>query len=222
MTRSLEEVYAIIIERSITQGWEYNKCPNCEHLKSRMSKQCMFCKAKGRPPMEQPDDPSYRFIPLTQGKFAIVDTADYEWLMQWKWCVMWIEDMHCFYSVRATKVNGKNRLILMHREILGLKRGDSRQGDHALHNTLDNRRFVNGKDNLRIATCKQNTHNTRKRKDNASGFKGVDFHKQKGKYRATITEDGKQIHLGYRDTPEEAHKLYCDAAKKRSNFSCDG
>ncbi len=28
---------------------------------------------------------SAKLIPLTQGKFAIVDAEDYDWLMQWKW-----------------------------------------------------------------------------------------------------------------------------------------
>jgi len=29
----------------------------------------------------------FSLIPLTQGKFAIVDKEDYKWLMQWKWHV---------------------------------------------------------------------------------------------------------------------------------------
>ena len=28
----------------------------------------------------------FKLIPLTQGKFAIVDADDYEWLSQYKWC----------------------------------------------------------------------------------------------------------------------------------------
>jgi len=27
-----------------------------------------------------------RLIPLTQGKFALCDGEDYDWLMTWKWC----------------------------------------------------------------------------------------------------------------------------------------
>lgn len=33
-----------------------------------------------REPVVQPLDQSYRLIPLTKGKVAIVDATDYEWL----------------------------------------------------------------------------------------------------------------------------------------------
>ena len=35
--------------------------------------------------MTTPSEPLYREIPLTQGQVALVDAADYEWLMQWEW-----------------------------------------------------------------------------------------------------------------------------------------
>lgn len=31
------------------------------------------------------DSENTKLIPLTQGKFAIVDVEDYQWLSQWKW-----------------------------------------------------------------------------------------------------------------------------------------
>jgi hypothetical protein len=31
----------------------------------------------------------YRLIPLSQGQFAKVDAADYEWLNHWKWNARW-------------------------------------------------------------------------------------------------------------------------------------
>ena len=40
---------------------------------------------KIRPLIEQPDDPTIRYIPLTRSKYAIVNASDYEWLMQWNW-----------------------------------------------------------------------------------------------------------------------------------------
>jgi hypothetical protein len=42
----------------------------------------------GKSVMETPNQ-EYRLIPLTQGQFAKVDAADFEWLNQWKWCSNW-------------------------------------------------------------------------------------------------------------------------------------
>jgi hypothetical protein len=138
----------------------------------------MFCKRKGRAPIEQLDDPSSRFIPLTQGKRAIVDAADYEWLMQWKWCAVFIPDMNSFYALRR---GVDRKAVLMHRLILGLAFGDAREGDHKDGNTLNNRR-----DNVRIATTSQNRVNKSKQKNNTSGFNGVDYAKNRKKWRARV------------------------------------
>lgn len=68
--------------------------------------------------------------------------------------------------------------------------------------------------NLRIATAKMNSQN-RYSGTGASGFLGVTVSKGKsGKpYRAGIRVDGKQIHLGYYPTSNEAHQVYLSAKK---------
>jgi len=68
--------------------------------------------------------------------------------------------------------------------------------------------------NLREATRVENQRNTSARPNNTSGFKGVVWHKSAKRWRATITADGKQCHLGYFDTPQAAAAAYADAAKK--------
>ena len=68
--------------------------------------------------------------------------------------------------------------------------------------------------NLRWATATENQRNSKKRKDNTSEFKGVSFHKATGKWRVRIKVDGKEKHLGYFHTPEEAAAVYEEAAKK--------
>jgi hypothetical protein len=149
-----------------------------------------------------------RLIPLTQGQFAIVDAADYEWLSQWKWHAGWNKHTQGFYVKRGVRLGSSRfRTDFMHRLILGLEHADRRQGDHWNGNTLDNRR-----DNLRIATYAQNTQNARPRKDNPSGYKGVQLHR--GVWCAQITVNGKKQHLGSFSTPELAHAAYCEAAKK--------
>jgi hypothetical protein len=54
-----------------------------------------------------------REIPLTQGKVAIVDDADFDWLNQWKW-----HYANTGYAARTTQLNRVKIAILMHRLIL--------------------------------------------------------------------------------------------------------
>jgi hypothetical protein len=69
-------------------------------------------------------------------------------------------------------------------------------------------------ENLRAATASQIRCNAKRGINNTSGFKGVGFNKQVGKYKAAIVKKKKFYHLGYFDTPKEAHKAYRKAAKK--------
>ncbi len=93
--------------------------------------------------------------------------------------------------------------------IMGLEYGDTKIIDHININTLDNR-----KENLRICTKTGNNRNVTKRKCNKTGLKGVSVFKQNGKFRAYITVNNKQIHLGYYNDKEKAHLAYIEASKK--------
>jgi HNH endonuclease/AP2 domain len=66
--------------------------------------------------------------------------------------------------------------------------------------------------NLRPATRSQNGANSRRPRHNTSGHKGVSPHRRK--WLATICTNGKKIHLGLFDTPQEAHEAYLKAARK--------
>lgn len=59
-------------------------------------------------------------------------------------------------------------------------------------------------ENLRVATHSVNHRNVGLLSTNSSGFKGVHFHKSKGKWRALITINDTQIHLGYFTNLQEA------------------
>jgi hypothetical protein len=125
---------------------------------------------------------------------------------------------HCWYwsDWAIVLIDGEGYWLYVssgvHREVLGLKQDDPRKGDHRFHRTLDNRKIVDGKVNLRIATVGQNSMNSRRHRDNRSGFKGVSFHKGSGKWQARIRKNGTQIFLGTYETPETAYAAYCDAA----------
>jgi hypothetical protein len=62
--------------------------------------------------------------------------------------------------------------------------------------------------NLREATPAQNNHHRGAGRSNSSGFKGVDFFKAQGKWRARIASHGVKHHLGYYATPAEAARVY--------------
>lgn len=67
--------------------------------------------------------------------------------------------------------------------------------------------------NLREATLSQNAMNRIKAANNTSGYKGVSFHKQSGKWQASIKINGKQKYLGLFLSPKQAHNAYVNAAK---------
>lgn len=145
-------------------------------------------------------------IPLTQGKFALVDDEDFEWLNQWKWRVKKAKNGR-FYVQRGMRENGQSRTLYMHREIMKTPKG--LDADHRDRNGLDNR-----KSNLRNCTRSQNLMNTIKREKNLSGYKGVTWCKEKEKWQAQIFVNNKNIRLGRFKTKEAAAFIYDEAAKK--------
>lgn len=78
---------------------------------------------------------------------------------------------------------------------------------------IDNNRTNNSLDNLREATNLENSYNKGVNKLNTTGYKGVSLDKRSNRYRAYITDKGKQRSLGYYATAIEASIAYNDAAK---------
>ena len=62
--------------------------------------------------------------------------------------------------------------------------------------------------NLRYVSRSENMRNTGVWKTNTSGYKGVSC--EKGKYRASITVNGKKKHLGYFNNKDDANEAYCN------------
>jgi hypothetical protein len=144
----------------------------------------------------------FRKIYLTQGKYAIVDPEDYEWLAKYKWFA--VRNDGRFYAVRWAK----NRNVKMHQVIMGTEEG--KVIDHINGNGLDNRRA-----NVRFATAQQNGWNKRKQRGNySSKYKGVHWAKKRNQWRARIKCNGRSIHLGRFETEEEAARAYDEKAKE--------
>lgn len=116
---------------------------------------------------------------------------------------------HKFYPTVNLYRCGKNRNIVVHRIVAQtwLPNPDNKPCvDHINGDKSDNRVL-----NLRWATYGENCQNTRVRRDNSSGYKGVSFHKATGKYSAQI-QCVKKLHIGLFTTAEEAHSAYCAKA----------
>jgi hypothetical protein len=139
-------------------------------------------------------------IELTQGKVAIVDDADFEWLNQWKWTY----DGQGYAYRHGPRP--KRKYILMHREIMQTPKG--LDTDHRDRNGLNNQR-----DNLRVCTFAQNQWNRKIQTSNTSGYKGVSWSAYHRRWHAQIRTNNIQTHLGYFDTPEEAAKAYDEGAQ---------
>ncbi|MFA5382234.1 MAG: AP2 domain-containing protein [Candidatus Micrarchaeia archaeon] len=159
-------------------------------------------------------------IPLTQNKFALVDDADYAELSKHKWHVRKIRNK--FYAVRAIW-NPKGVISFsMHREILGLKKGDRKLVDHRDDNGLNNQRS-----NIRTCSVSQNAMNKLSNAGSSSKYKGVCWDKWSKKWRASIMIAGKGVFLGNFKTELEAAKTYDDAAREhfgefaKTNFSIE-
>lgn len=98
---------------------------------------------------------------------------------------------------------------LVHRLVFLMHHGYlPEQVDHINMDRLDNRI-----ENLRAASSSQNKHNTKKRSNNTSGYKGAYWDKKAGKWKAMICKNYKQIWLGHYATAEEAAEAYRKAAE---------
>lgn len=140
-----------------------------------------------------------RRIPLTHGKFAIVDPDDYDRLSQHNWrCTF---DGNTYYAYTFCYKNRKNKKVFMHRLILNAPKGLI--VDHIDGNGLNNR-----KKNLRLCTWRQNAFNRGPKQNSSSRYKGLSWQRQYNKWYARISYKGKGIYLGRYDDETEAALAY--------------
>jgi HNH endonuclease len=145
-------------------------------------------------------------INLTQGRVALVDDWNYDFLNQFKWYATFTARCGKWYARRKISLpDGTRRAQLMHRVIMGEPMGrdiDHRDGD-GLNNVVSN---------LRVATRSQNMQNRPMQKNNTSGFKGVT--RFGCKWQSQIWLNGKLLYLGRFNTTIEAAAVWNWAARK--------
>lgn len=157
-----------------------------------------------------------KLIPLTQGFYAQVDDADFDWLSQYKWYASPRKNT-CYVARKVKRVQ-----TFMHRIIMGQPL-DGMTIDHKDRNGLNCQR-----NNLRFATFSQNMMNSKGW--GKSPYAGVNFKSYNmkngklypcAKWIGRICVNGRRLHLGTYDTQEEAALAYNNAAIKHfGEFAC--
>lgn len=140
-----------------------------------------------------------RQIPVGNGLFTLVDDDMYDVLSQWRW-----RTAYNGYVGRFDR-SSPSRVTLMHRFILQAPK--ELEVDHKNRNKLDNQRS-----NLRLATGSQNSVNREYSKSSSSRFRGVAYHKNTGKWQASIKVRRKHIYLGIFKEETDAARAYNQAA----------
>lgn len=136
-------------------------------------------------------------VQMSGGAVAWVDEEDYPLVAPYTWFPRKIGR-----TTYAMAHPTRQPFILMHRLILGAKKGEL--VDHRNHDGL-----INGRENIRLCTKTENQRNTRKSANpKTSRFKGVSWHEARHRWRAVIRDS----QIGYFDSEVAAAEAYNKAA----------
>lgn len=148
----------------------------------------------------------YRYMCLDGDSF-IFDGEDLELVRSYRWYIS--------NGYPVTRSNGGQYRKLT-KLMLGLAETEGMDVDHIDGDTRNNRRA-----NLRVSAHTENMWNTKLRRSNTSGYKGVSFASGKRKYEAQIVENKRYHFLGYYDDPIDAARVYDEAARLYfGEFAC--
>jgi len=147
-----------------------------------------------------------KVIRFGNGGFTILDNADFERFKHKKW-----QRHPAGYAMRCQSLGkkGKHKTLLLHREILGAPTGV--EVDH-----INGYRHDNTRRNLRLVTKSQNHRNRRieTSRPKTSKFKGVNWDKERGLWKAQIKQGAVRHWLGRFASEETAALAYNTAARK--------
>lgn len=162
----------------------------CDHLGQRN-------KAEKRPVPDCADDAVIE-VPMSNGTVALISGADRD-LYAHRWCAS--------NGYASRQLRKEHRTEYMHRVVLSRMLGrplaPGELPDHINRIKTDNRRS-----NLRLANQAQNQRNQDVDRASRTGYKGVQYKSDLGRYRARIGDQ----HLGYFDNAVDAARAYNQAA----------
>lgn len=141
-------------------------------------------------------------IYLSRGKVSLIDSGDFNRVSKYKWSFSSLG-----YAERRESVKSGGKIVRLHRFIMNAPK--NKLVDHINGDGLDNTR-----NNLRLCTKSENMRNRNKTKSNKSGYKGVYFETQTGKWKAQIKYNNRNISLGRYPTAILASKAYDIACEK--------
>lgn len=140
-------------------------------------------------------------VPLSQGQFATVDDEDYPLVSEFRWCYRSNKDGTQGYAVRHHKVEGKDRLLYLHRQLMPT--GKNQEAIFLNHDRLDCR-----KENLKVVSHEEARWHHRVRKDSKSGVKGVRYLPETDLWAAYVYRHGHCYPVGTYPTKEAASAAY--------------
>ena len=143
--------------------------------------------------------------------YTLVSAADAEFVSQWRWRIG-----PYGYAMRAFRVDGRLSSVFLHRELLGLKKGDGLEVDHINRARLDNRR-----ENLRAIPKGVNQQNRPSYRGSSSRFRGVSWHVGKKMWSARVKVEGKRLNLGYFASEEDAADVARIVRLRRLPYAVD-
>lgn len=136
-------------------------------------------------------------IPLSNGKYLIVDDQDHERVSKHGWCLG---------LNNHVVANIKNRTVLLSQFLMG--KAPARMGIiHINYDDLDFRRT----NLVYVPHCVASQRKARKR-NSSSKYKGVRFIKKINRWLATISQNCIPVHIGHFESEIEAARAYDKAA----------
>ncbi len=201
---------------------ECKGCGRVVRMERKRSQYCMKdCEIASKRLVPEPDPvENCQWIPLTQGKFALIDKEDTDKVVKHSWSALKSRDGKTWYARSWHKRVGSKTKLALHRLVMNVDDSDILV-DHVDLDGLNCR-----KDNLRIVTKSQNRMNTMQ-KGGHTPYKGVSTLRN-GKFKAAIRANNFLKLLGWFDTAEDAARAYdCEARKVhgemgRYNFPLEG